>query len=87
MEVLDTDAAVDPGEPRGDLVDGAVEVVDSRLERDGKVDEIRLRATEEYALGGPRLAERAPGGQRARERDDGGSRRADRDPACDRRGH
>src|SRR5262249_56676887 len=48
------DAAVDAREAGGDLVDGAVEVVDPRLQRDGEVDEILPAAPDERAL---RLAE------------------------------
>src|SRR5918992_567466 len=44
------DPAVDPHEAGRDLVHGAVEVVDTRLQRDGELDEILLRAAEQDCL-------------------------------------
>ncbi len=45
------DAPVDARETRGDLVDGAVEVVDTPLERDGELDEVLAAAADQGALG------------------------------------
>ena len=54
------DAPVDAGEPGGDLVDGAVEVVDPALEGDGELDDVLAAAAEQQAL---RLPQRAAGGR------------------------
>ena len=44
------DAAVDPREPGGDLVDGPVQVVDPALQRDGELDEVLAAAAEQHPL-------------------------------------
>ena len=55
------DAAVDPREAGGDLVDGAVEVVDPPLERDGELDEILAAAADERSLGVTKAPNACPG--------------------------
>ncbi len=63
-----------------DVVDGAVEIVDPPLERDGEVDQVGLAAAEKHLLRGahPAHPEQAPDHQRERgERNAGGP---DRDP-------
>ena len=44
------DAPVDASEAGGELVDGAVQLVDAALQRDREVDEIGLAAAEERQL-------------------------------------
>ena len=67
--------AVDPGEPRRDLVDRAMEVVDASLQRDGELDEVGAAAAEQHALRRaqpphphpePRAERQRPGGRRRR---------------------
>ena len=58
------DAAVDPGQSGGDLVDRSMEIVDPRLERDRELGEILAAAAEEHPLrvaDAPHLDPRPPG--------------------------
>ena len=74
------DAAIDAGQGRCDLVDGAVQVVHSRLERDREIHEVVLAAAEEHELGGAHALELAEQVEAEPEADGGRSGRADRDP-------
>ena len=75
------DAPVDPREPRRDLVDRAVQVVDPPLQRDGEVDEVALAAAEQNRLAIAQRAGSAASSQTTDdERDDGDRGSADRDP-------
>jgi hypothetical protein len=73
-------AAVDPGKARCDLVDRAVEIVDTRLERDGEVDEVGLPAAEQDHLRLSDTPELERHVERDRQRDRRCGARADRDP-------
>ena len=57
------DPAVDPREPGRDLVDGAVEVVDPRLERDGELDQVLPPAADERPLRVAQPPDARPGDQ------------------------
>src|SRR5438876_1072445 len=79
----DMDATEDAGQPAGDLVQRAIEVVDARLERDGEVDEIPRAPAEQHAL---RRAGRVELQQRPGSEDGCGGGTcggADRDPGGD----
>src|SRR5829696_750997 len=75
------DPQVDPRKPRGDLVHGAVEVVDAALERDREVDDVLPAAGEQQSLRVAHTADADPREPREDERRDGDRRRA----RCDQR--
>jgi hypothetical protein len=81
------DAAVDAREGRCDVVDGPVQVVDARLQRDGEVDEIVLAAAEQHRLRGAHPPHAAPEDGDERQRDDSGGTGAERDPGRHRGEH
>ncbi len=58
------DAPVDPRQPRGDLVDGPVEVVDPALQRDREVDDVGGRTAEDRLLTAPQDTDTPPGVER-----------------------
>ena len=68
-----------PREPGRDLVDGAVEVVDAALERDGEVDEVGAAAAEQDALRRPEPSHAYPQPEARSERDRGRRGRRDGD--------
>jgi hypothetical protein len=65
------DPPVDARETGGDLVDGAVQVVDPGLQRDGEVDEVAPVAAEQHALRRPQRAHSPPDEHQGREKHDG----------------
>src|SRR3990170_1017536 len=79
------DTPVDPREPGRNLVDGAVEIVDTALERDGEVEQVAAVAPQHDALRG--LHPREPAPEREGEGEGEGRRRAGRYRHRERGGH
>ena len=71
------DPAVDPREPGRDLVDGAVQVVDPALERDGELDQVLAAAADQHPLRVAQPADAHPGDPGERDARDAPSDDAD----------
>src|SRR5215213_8373528 len=78
---------VDASEAAGDLVDGAMQVVDAALKRHGEVDDVLRPAAEQDVLRRASAPEEDQRPGRDRRRRDGDHGGAESEPTCDPGGH